>query len=127
MKRREFLGVAAAAPAAATLLLTDQPEPEGPLSREWLDHFQELVEEHQFDFPPSEELTEAFEHLARVLIRMFMHLDSDTEEEATYECVNIAFEKLGKYNGKAKAHNYFSTIMMCRLRQQYRRRHAKIV
>jgi hypothetical protein len=79
---------------------------------------QTLVEAHQGQ--PSDELIVALDDLARTLIQKFMNLDQETEEEAAYECVSVSLEKLEKFNGKAKAHAYFSTIMMCVLRQQYR-------
>ena len=83
---------------------------------------QQLVEEHQFDHPPNDELDAAFRDLASSLTKKYMKPDqSDIEDEAIEECVFVAFEKLKRYNPeKTKAHCYFSTIMMCVLRQHYR-------
>ena len=80
---------------------------------------EELIQKSNGEF--TEELAVAFSDVARSIIKhKFKMID---EEEAITECVSLAFEKLPRFkSGKGKAYNYFTTTMLCRLRQLYRTR-----
>jgi hypothetical protein len=148
MERREFLQFVAAIPVAGLAFKAGAEEAEAEVEicdpiditpdevdRRWQkeganEYFDRLIREGR-----KNELGMAFYLLAgRVIdIAKFKTIDRD---DAIQECVFVAFEKLPryqeaseqfltgsqpkKYGKKPKAFNYFTTIMLCRIRQTYR-------
>jgi hypothetical protein len=146
MERREFLQFVAAIPVAGLAFKAGAEETEveiydpiditpDEIDRRWVkeganDYFDRLIREGR-----KNELGMAFYLLAgRIIdIAKFKTIDRD---DAIQECVFVCFEKLPqyqeaskqfligsqpkRYGKKPKAFNYFTTIMLCRIRQTYR-------
>jgi hypothetical protein len=142
MERREFLQFVAAIPVAGLAFKAGAEETEvdagtmhiydplditpDEIDRRWQkeganEYFDRLIREGR-----KNELGMVFYLLAgRVIdIAKFKTIDRD---DAIQECVFVCFEKLPQYKEvmetnpkKAKAFNYFTTVMLCRVRQSYR-------
>jgi len=83
----------------------------------------QLVKENDID-----KLATYFINLTRAIIKsQFVSYSCNLidEEDAVLECVIVCLDKLPRYNlknPKCKACNYFTTIIMCVLRQFYRKK-----
>jgi hypothetical protein len=79
--------------------------------------FHNLVVEHQYDWPASNELAMAFQELAEKMLDSYKHgkdLQKKTDrEDIVQECVLTCFDRLKRFAPeRGKAYFYFTTIIM---------------
>ncbi len=89
-----------------------------------LDKFQIVINDYKQDKIKEKELVSHFEKLINLFCK---ELKVNLDKELNEDLVDICLQKLERYDSKkGKAFNYFTTIILCHLRQINRKRRITV-